>query len=83
MPPNKKTMKMVTGRWIDEIVAATGQYIRLETSDGIRREGRLSGLRTRALKWEGEQVLIPTEVEINGDPSDTVPLDRISSIELL
>lgn len=82
MPPKKKTMK-VTGEWIDQIVAATGQYIRLETSDGIRREGRLSGLRTRELKWEGAKVLIPIEVELNGDPNDTVPLDRVAIIELL
>ncbi len=78
----KKT-KRVSGEWIDQMVAATGQYIRLETSDGIRREGRLSGLRTRELKWEGEAVLIPTEVELNGDPNDCVPLDRISIMELL
>lgn len=81
MSSKKKTT--VSGEWIDEIVAATGQYIQLETSDGIRREGRLSGLRTRKLRWEGRDVLIPTELELNGDPNDSVPLDRISDLALL
>lgn len=80
---NKKSKTTVSGEWIDEIVAATGQYIRLETTDGIRRQGRLSGLRTRELKWEGRKVLIPTEVELNGDPNDSVPLDRIATMELM
>jgi hypothetical protein len=78
--PRVQPKTMVTGKWIDELVATTGQYVRLETSDGVIREGRLSGLRTRELTWNGAKVLIPTEVELNGDPNDTIPMDRIAHL---
>lgn len=76
-------MKTIKGKWIDELVRNVGQFIRLETSDGIDREGRLSGLKSRSIKWNGEEVEIITELELNGDPYDSVPLDRISELELI
>ncbi|MGW8177314.1 MAG: hypothetical protein ACWGQW_00735 [bacterium] len=76
-------MKTIKGKWIDELVHNVGQFIRLETSDGIDREGRLSGLKSRSIKWNGEEVEIITELELNGDPYDSVPLDRISELELI
>lgn len=77
-PPKKSKPQPISGKWIDEMVDLTGHYIRLETGDGIVREGRLSGLRTRELQFGDQKVLIPTELEINGDPNDTIPLDRIT-----
>lgn len=81
----KSSLKMTTisGEWIDEIVASVGQHIRLETHDGIVREGRLSSLTTREMLWNGKQVLIPIECELNGDVYDTVSLERIRTIGLI
>lgn len=80
---NWKPKAVISGGWIDDLSNKVGQYISLETSDGIRREGRLSGLGTRSLKVFGKDQLIPTEVEINGDPQDRIPLDRIVTLSLL
>lgn len=81
----RKPMKMttITGTWIDALVNSCGQYVRLETLDGGVREGRLSGLRTRELSMFGAKVLMPTDVELNGDPNDTIAIDRIMELRLL
>lgn len=68
--------------WLNELGDATGEFIRMETSDGVIREGKVTGLRTREIQVNGEQELIPTEVELNGDPNDTVPLDRLIRIDI-
>ena len=78
-----KKVKTIMGAWIDELVRSTGQHIRLETRDGVVREGRLSGLRSRTIKWNGKGVEILEEVELNGDPYDVVPLNRIATFDLL
>lgn len=75
--------KTIKGKWIDELVGSTGQYIQLETHDGMIREGRLSGLQSRSIKWNGSDVEILTALELNGDPYDQIPLDRVLSLELL
>lgn len=76
-------VKTIKGKWIDELVHTIGQYVRLETGDGIVREGRLSGLGSRQLRWNGEPVEILTELELNGDPADRIPLQRIIDLEVL
>lgn len=68
--------------WLNELGDSTGDFIRLETSDGIVREGKITGLRTRAIQFNNEQELMPTEVELNGDPNDTVALDRIIRLDI-
>jgi hypothetical protein len=77
------TTATVKGKWIDELVESIGQFVKMETSDGMEREGRLSGLKSRTLKWEGDEVEIVTELELNGDPYDSVPLDRITTLDLI
>jgi fatty acid-binding protein DegV len=79
--PNKS--EMPTGQWIDQIVRSTGQYVRVETLDGVIREGRLSSLRTRELTMFGAKVLLPTDLELNGDPMDTIALDRVDKLNQL
>ena len=69
-----------TGEWIDVLMASVGKYMELETSDGLFRQGKITGFRFRDFQFDGHKVLVPTEVEINGDPNDRVPLDRISHI---
>ena len=75
--------KTIRGAWIDELVNSTGQYVRLETRDGVVREGRLSGLGSRTLMWNGKPVEILEEVELNGDPFDKIALDSIATFELV
>lgn len=70
------------GKWIDDIHAATGKFFVLQTRDGVDREGRITAIRCRSFKFNGEEVEIPTELELNGDQSDTIPLERIANIEV-
>jgi len=65
---------------MDEINGSLGEFIRLETTDGLIREGKLSGLRTRQLLLDDAEVDIITEVELNGDPTDTVAINRIAKL---
>ena len=75
--------KVIRGKWIDEMVGNVGQYISIETSDGMVREGRLSGMKSRELELNGKPVEILTELELNGDLYDTIPLERIARINVL
>ncbi len=77
-----KVVERVTGDWIEQLVGGAGKRIRLEMDDGAMREGWLSGLTTRSINFNFVDVLIPIELEINGDPRDRVPLERIVRAEL-
>lgn len=79
----KLESKKINGWWISAMVAEVGNYISFETTDGLIREGKLSGLRSQSLEWNNEDVEILTEIEMNGDPYDTVPINRIKRIELV
>lgn len=68
---------MRPGAWIDEMMDSIGEHMRLETTDGVAREGKITGFTTREFKLNGKVVGMPTEVEVNGDPSDRIPLDRL------
>jgi len=71
------------GAWIDQLVEAVGKkYVRMETTEGVNRAGKLSGLRTRSIKFNGEACDIPIELELNGDPTDTVPIHRIAILSI-
>jgi hypothetical protein len=69
-----------SGKWMEEIHNNVGEFMRLETIDGVVREGRMSGLRLRQLELNGKQVEIITELELNGDPTDCVELYRVAKI---
>ena len=70
----------MNGKWIKELADKTGQMITLETTDGVTREGRLSALRGRSIKLDGKDVEIIIGLELNGDPYDDIPFDRIATI---
>jgi len=74
---------LINGWWISALVSEVGNYISFETTDGLIREGKLTGLRSQSLIWNCENVEIITEIEMNGDPYDTVPINRIKKIELV
>jgi hypothetical protein len=69
------------GNWLNELADTVGRYISLETLDGMRREGRLSSINMRSIKWNGRSVDVLVELELNGDVYDVVPLNRISFLE--
>lgn len=73
---------MKTGDWIQILIDAVGCYMHLETSEGIIREGRISGFTFRTFKLGSKIFEVPTEMELNGDPNDRVPVDRIVSIAI-
>jgi hypothetical protein len=78
----ENTMAHNHGAWIDALFQAVGKNVHLETSDGIIREGRMSGLRTKDIKFNRKVQSVVTELELNGDPSDCVPLSVLSVIEI-
>ncbi len=71
------------GQWVDELVAAVGcGYVRIETKDGSRREGKITAIQTRTLIVNGHPEEIPTDIELNGDPIDSIAIDWIQKMEL-
>lgn len=70
------------GQWIDDLHLAVGDFIRIETSEGINRGGKLSGIRNRKIEFNGLEQSIPVELELNGDPTDTVPISRLVKISI-
>ena len=68
---------MMPGKWIDTLTTSINEFMRLETTDGVHREGRITGFTYRKFEINGDIAELPIEIEINGDPSDRVPLDRV------
>lgn len=70
------------GAWIDTIVGSVNRYVHLETSDGIQREGRMTGYRTKNVRLNGKPEEFITELELNGDPTDTIDISSLASIDI-
>lgn len=77
-----KKKKKRAGQWIDDIAAAIGRNIHLETSDGVLREGRFTGLGTREIEINGEARDVPDRFELNGDPSDWIEFGLIKRMTI-
>jgi hypothetical protein len=73
---------MKVGRMFDIISRSVGDNIELETYDGLVRQGKMTGLTTRQIVFNDEKVEIPTELELNGDPLDRIPLTVIKKLDL-
>ncbi len=71
------------GKWIDEMVGSIEKYVNLETLDGTYRDGKVTGFTFREFEFNGEKVGIPQEIELNGDPTDRIPIDRIRSLVIV
>jgi hypothetical protein len=71
------------GFWIDVLVQSVGKYIKLETKDGIRREGRLSSLENEIIIFNDEEVELIKELQLNNDPFDSVPFERVKEFEIV
>lgn len=73
-------MKM--GSWIDSLYDNVGCYLDLETTDGVKREGKLTSMTFRQFVLNKQKVNIPDEIEINGDPTDKIPISRIMNMNI-
>lgn len=74
--------KSKPSKWIDALVEGVGRHFWLETSDGVEREGRITGFRVRTIVVNGDVVDFPIEIEINGDSMDTIPLNRVAKLNV-
>jgi hypothetical protein len=70
------------GRWIDELLKSLKKNIYLETSEGVVREGKLTGFTIRELEFNNSTVEVITELELNQDPMDRIPFDRLTKVEI-
>lgn len=68
--------------WMIELIQSIDKYAYMETLDGIHREGRITGFTCRTFRYNGNDVDVPIEIEINGDPMDRIPIDRLAKINL-
>lgn len=64
------------------------RMIEVELKDGVYRKGKLtqiiySSLRFKDIDERAVAVKIPLEIELNGDPTDRIALNRISYIEFV
>ncbi len=67
----------MNGDWLAELQDLEGQYIWLETMEGVRREGQLSKIAVREVEFNDRKVALPAGLELNGDHFDTVPFQLI------
>jgi len=68
--------------WLNDIANGVGKYVNVETSDGVLRGGKLTAIHMKEIKYNGRKQNVITDIELNGDPSDTIPLMTLISIEL-
>ena len=73
---------MRMGNWIDSLCDNVGSYLDLETTDGVKREGKLTSMTFRQFVLNKRKVNIPDEIEINGDPTDKIPISRIMTMNI-
>lgn len=80
LKPKKK--KRTAGAWIDTLVEGTGKFCNLETVEGLTRSGKLTGIRTKTILFNGEKQDVVFELELNGDPSDTLLLASLAKVNI-
>jgi hypothetical protein len=79
---NKKKTRL--GAWMEELQNAANKQlsIQFETKDGVRRSGRLTGLRMSEVKLNGRRCELITEFVLNNDPTDAVPFFNIRTMDI-
>ena len=68
---NNNSIEAVVAKLIDKNVD-------LETKDGSRRSGKLTGVTWNSLNVDGVEVRWPKGVVMNGDKNDEIPWTRLS-----
>jgi hypothetical protein len=73
---------MKAGAWIEQMLKSVNKFMRLETTDGARRSGKITGFTYKVIILNEQRVKWPIELEINGDPSDRVSLDTVKTLTI-
>ena len=68
--------------WDVEIEPMIGQFAHAETTDGVFREGKITGVRTFPVLINGEHFKVPLAFELNGDPNDTLEFKQLAKLNL-
>lgn len=73
--------------WKIDIDAMVGRNCFIETLEGVRREGKITGVKVHEMKIKDtrrglETVRIPMHVELNGDVTDMIEFMRMERFEL-
>jgi hypothetical protein len=68
--------------WIIELDGMIGRDVHLETRDGLRREGRITGVNTLEIETADEPLLIPDSIELNGDALDRIDLRHVKELRV-
>jgi translation initiation factor IF-1 len=76
--------KHVLGAWMQELQkAADGRkVVEFETTDGVRRSGRLTGLRKTNMRLNGRDQPLITQFELNDDATDVVQFFNLKSLNI-
>lgn len=72
---------MARWTWVADMDDLVGSVVRLETLDGIRREGIASRVHYHQLVIDGRKIRYPTSIELNTDSGDIIDLPRIIWLE--
>ncbi len=68
--------------WDIELDSLVGRDCYLETEDGMQREGRITGIRTRPFFMQAVEIQVPLAIELNGDPRDLIEFLRLKKIDI-
>lgn len=69
-------------KWVIDLRGMLQKQVHLETKDGFRRSGCITGIRMNRCKINGEDHEWPEAVEINGDPGDSIKFSQIEHMEV-
>lgn len=67
---------------MDLLYSSVNRSVSVETVDGMFRVGRMTSISYSTFEMNGKKCSIPNEIELNGDVTDTVPIERIRKITL-
>jgi hypothetical protein len=68
--------------WDVEIKPMVGQFAHAETTDGVFREGKITGVRTYEVPINGTKFIVPLAFELNGDPNDVIEFKQLAKLSL-
>jgi len=74
--------KKISGNWIDALTTQVDKFITLETTDGVVRQGRMTGFGTQRIILDGSVIEVLVGIQLNGDLSDEVPINRLAKITI-
>lgn len=67
-------------KWEIELDGLIGQRVRVESTDGMYREGKISNFSYIEFDFFGKKVRIPEWIELEGDPGNRFDLNRCAKV---